>query len=165
MVIVRARRPADLPACVKALAEVHVEDGYPKRWPEDPVAWLDPPELVAAWNSGRDETVSGHVVLVGGVDDPLLARVTGRRLEQLASVSRLFVQPSARGAGLAKALLAAADAFAAEQHLGLVLEVVDDALAAISLYERLGWQLVDRRPASWTTDEGQRPLLRVYVRS
>jgi len=165
VVIVRTRRPADLPACVKALAEVHVEDGYPKHWPEDPVTWLDPPELLAAWVSDRDETISGHVVLAGAVDDPLLARAMGRRLEQLASVSRFFVRPPARGAGLAQALLTEAGAFAAAHDLGLVLDVIDDALSAISLYERLGWQLVGRRPASWTTDDGHRPLLRVYVRS
>lgn len=142
-----------------------MEDGYPKRWPEDPVAWLDPPALLAAWVSGHDEIVSGHVALVGAVDDRLLARATGRRLDQLASVSRLFVRPSARGGGLAKALLTAAGAFAAEQGLGLVLEVVADAVAAITLYERLGWQLIDRRPASWTTDDGQHPHVRVYLRS
>jgi ribosomal protein S18 acetylase RimI-like enzyme len=165
VVIVRARRPADLPACVKALAEVHVEDGYPKHWPEDPVTWLDPPELLAAWVSDRDEAISGHVILAGAVDDPLLARAMGRRLEQLASVSCLFVRPPARGAGLAQALLTEAGAFAAAHDLGLVLDVIDDALSAISLYERLGWQLVGRRPASWTTDDGHRPLLRVYVRN
>jgi len=70
-----------------------------------------------------------------------------------------------RLAALAQALLTAAGAFAAALDLGLVLDVIDDALPAISLYERLGWQLVGRRPASWTTDDGHRPLLRVYVRS
>lgn len=164
-VTVRARRPADLPQCVETLAEVHSQDGYPKRWPADPVAWLDPPTLIAAWIDGCDHTVIGHVALAADVADPLLGlgRASGCPVEQLASVSRLFVLPADRGTGRARALLAAAAIYAVERGLGLVLDVVDDAAAAIALYERLGWKLVHRRAADWTTDDGHHPLLRRYI--
>lgn len=65
--------------------------------------------------------------------------------------------------GLAGDLLTEAVSFAVHANLGLVLEVVDDAANAIALYERLGWHLVARRPAVWTTDDGHNPPLRLYV--
>jgi hypothetical protein len=45
-----------------------------------------------------------------------------------------------------------------------MLDVVDDGGPAVALYERLGWQPVDRRPADWTAPDGHRPRLRIYVR-
>ena len=54
--------------------------------------------------------------------------------------------------------------YAAERDLALILDVVDEGRsAAIRLYERLGWQPVALRPASWLTPSGDRPKLRVYA--
>lgn len=160
---VRPRRPADLPACVDALTEVHRVDGYPKRWPVDPAAWLDPSNSIAAWVAESNGAILGHVIVTTCPDDPTLAHATGRPISELASVSRLFVRPAGRGVGLARDLLTEAASFAAHAGLGLVLEVLDDAASAIALYERLGWRLLERRPAVWTTDDGHNPLLRLYV--
>ncbi len=44
-----------------------------------------------------------------------------------------------------------------------MLDVVDDRGAAIALYERLGWRLVDRRVADWATPEGHHLPLRIYI--
>jgi hypothetical protein len=46
--------------------------------------------------------------------------------------------------------------------LELVLDVVDDALPAIALYERRGWVYVDERLADWTRTDGVRPVERRY---
>jgi len=159
---VHPRRRVDLPACVDALAKVHRGDGYPIRWPVDPVAWLDPPHAIGAWVAGSEGAIAGHIVLTAGVDDQVLARATGRPTGQLARVCRLFVTAEARDTGLARALLATAAAFAARAQLGLVLDVVDDSADAIAVYEHLGWRLVDRRYADWTSDAGGHPLLRRY---
>ena len=43
-----------------------------------------------------------------------------------------------------------------------LLDVVDDALPAIALYERRGWVYVDERLADWTRTDGVRPVERRY---
>ncbi|HYO20201.1 MAG TPA: GNAT family N-acetyltransferase, partial [Dermatophilaceae bacterium] len=160
---VRPRRPTDLTACVDVLAEIHRADGYPRQWPVDPASWLDPSDSLAAWVAESNGAIVGHVVVTACADDPTPEQATGRPTSELASVSRLFVSPAGRGVGTARALLSQAGSFATHAGLGLVLDVVDDAADAIAVYEHLGWRLVDCRPAVWTTDDGHRPLLRVYA--
>lgn len=150
-------------ACVATLAEVHHADRYPTQWPAEPTAWLSPRGLAAAWVAAGVDNVVGHIGVVVDADDAVPAAAKDRPLQQLASVSRLFVAPPAREAGLGRDLLAAATDFARSEHLDLVLDVVDDANGAIALYERRGWRLIDRRPAAWTTDRGVRPILRRYA--
>jgi len=158
----RPRLATDLPACVEALIQVHRADGYPSRWPSDPAAWLSPPNLLAAWVADGDVAIVGHVV-IAAANDGSLGAATGRAVDHLLSVERLFIAPSARRAGLARALLFEAASLAEHENKGLVLEVVDDASAAVALYEGLGWHLIGRRPASWTTVAGQQPVLRLYA--
>jgi ribosomal protein S18 acetylase RimI-like enzyme len=75
----------------------------------------------------------------------------------------LYVAPTARGGRLGESLIAAASSYAGSQELQLMLDVVDDGGPAVALYERLGWRLVDRRTADWTTPQGIRPPLRIYL--
>jgi GNAT superfamily N-acetyltransferase len=156
---VRERRPEDLAECVRALAEVHARDGYPTWWPADPAGWLSPAGILAAWVAEVGGTVVGHVCVVTGGDEDAAGVTVG----EPAMVSRLFVAPAGRGRGLGAALLAEARQFAATGNRTLMLDVVDDGGAAVALYERLGWRLVERRSAEWTTPQGERPWLRVYL--
>ena len=152
LVGVRPRRAEEMAALVEMLREVHLKDGYPSRWPEDPEGWLSPPGLTRAWVAEDPETgLLGHVGVVTDGEGP-------------AGVTRLFVSPAARGRGLALGarLLEAVTEWAREQGLGLVLDVVEDGGAAIALYERLGWQLVERGTADWETADGRRLPLRIY---
>lgn len=161
---VRPRKASDLAGCVEALADVHAEDGYPTRWPGDPASWLSPPAQVRAWVAVDRSAPLGHVALVAGVKSPQLAESAHRPADEMATVSRLFVRPCARGAGLGETLLRTAMAYAAAHDLRLVLDVVDEARsAAIRLYERLGWTFAGRAPASWLTPSGDRPVLRLYT--
>jgi GNAT superfamily N-acetyltransferase len=96
--------------------------------------------------------------VVGGVVDPAVAGSA-----ELAAVSRLFVAPTARGRNLGASLLATATAYAADQSLQLMLDVVDDGGPAVALYERLGWRLIDRRPATWTAPDGTHLPVRIYL--
>jgi GNAT superfamily N-acetyltransferase len=132
-----------------------VADGYPAVWPTDPAGWLSPAGLVGAWVVEQDGALCGHVSVVR---PPVPEASPGGQAE----VSRLFVAPAARGQQLGAALLTTASSWADAQGLGLSLEVVDDAAPAAALYERLGWRLVERRPATWMAPTGHRPLLRVY---
>jgi GNAT superfamily N-acetyltransferase len=150
---VRYRRPDDVAGCVAALAEVHRLDGYPSRWPADAAAWLTPDGLLAAWVATADGVLSGHVALVADVER-----------SELASVSRLFVRPAARGQRLGEVLLGTATAHAREHGLGLLLDVVaDQGSPAIALYERLGWRFAGERLAGWHTPAGVRPRLWRYL--
>ncbi|SDX83480.1 Acetyltransferase (GNAT) family protein [Modestobacter sp. DSM 44400] len=164
---IHGRRPDDLPACVETLTRVHVAAGYPSVWPADPEAWLDPPGLLAAWVVRRGASddggsVLGHVAITADVD-PVFPAATGRPLDQLAAVTRLFVDPAEQRSGGARALLAPATAASAELDRRLVLDVVADAGPALALYQRLGWEQVGTRTASWTTPDGRRPELRLFT--
>ena len=101
--------------------------------------------LTAAWLAERDAAVVGHICVAG------------------ATVSRLFVDPVARGLGCGELLLDAAQAYAARDGLTLMLDVIDDGGAAVALYERLGRRLVELRPADWTGPDGRRPVVRIYA--
>jgi len=146
---VRLRTNDDLAGCVRALEAVHSADDYPTRWPVDPAGWLSPSGCAEAWVA-TDEvmgSILGHVCFVRGVDDPMVASLIGVSTDRLASVSRLFVSPAARGRGLGlgTSLLAAVSSWTSAHDFRLMLDVVDDGAPAIKLYERLGWRLVDRR--------------------
>jgi ribosomal protein S18 acetylase RimI-like enzyme len=53
----------------------------------------------------------------------------------------LFVEPSARGSGVGRALMLVAQAFAAEKHVArLELSTARDNTTAQALYESLGWE-------------------------
>lgn len=159
---VRRRCPDDLPGCVRTLEIVHVVDRYPMRWPADPPGWLSPRGLRAAWVAEREGAVVGHVSVVGGTANPETAARAGLLPHLSCSVSRLFVAPSGRGRGLGAELLGVASCFALAEGLELMLDVIEDGGPAVALYERLGWRLVQRRTADWTTPEGDRLPARVY---
>ncbi|MEU8781622.1 GNAT family N-acetyltransferase [Streptomyces sp. NPDC048637] len=133
--MIRRRQDSDLDACVAVLAEVHTHSGYPHHWPDDPARWLTPEGLTAAWVAGTDGTVTGHAALCG------------------AEVSRLYVAPAARGAGLGGRLLRAVAAEAAARGLRPVLEVKTTDTAAIALYERQGWRRRATERQDWGTGE------------
>jgi ribosomal protein S18 acetylase RimI-like enzyme len=161
---VRLRQGTDLQACVEALAEVHRKDDYPTRWPSDPVNWLTPPALLAAWVVADSDIIQAHLALVAGVKNDQLSEAARRPANEIATVTRLFVRPAARGNRLGERLLRTAGTYAVDHNLALVLDVVDEGRsAAIRLYERLGWHLVAIRPATWLMPSGDRPQLRIYV--
>ncbi len=162
-VYVRPRLEEDLPGCVQALAAVHAADGYPTWWPMDPAGWLNPRGLAGAWVVEHAGAVAAHVGMVHGVNDPVLTAVIGVPAQRLASVTRLFVAPSARGGGVGARFMDHVRRCAAERGLRLVLDVVDDAGPAIALYDRLGWRVVEHRLADWLTTDGYRPPIRIYV--
>jgi len=84
------RVAADLPRCVKALAEVHEQNRYPIVWPADPALWLSPADLLMAWIAVRPHGVVGHIALVGNGDTLDGLEASG---QPLALISRLFVTP------------------------------------------------------------------------
>jgi GNAT superfamily N-acetyltransferase len=146
---VRDRTAADLPALVETLWRVH-GGGYPASWPTSPTAWLTPQGLVRAVVAVVDGTVVGHA----GLTVPAPGR--------MPELTRLFVDPTHRGAGVADALLDRIESTAPSTHVRL--DVTEDTPAAWRLYERHGWRLTGRGPADWAKPSGEVPTLRYYAK-
>lgn len=160
--MVRRRCEADLPACVAALRAVHEADGYPVRWPADPARWLTPRGTRAAWVVPSRDGVAGHVACGEARFGPevlaALSAEAGVPPRDLVAVSRLFVVPSARRTGIARDLLAAVTGLGRP-----VLDVAEQGIAAVSLYEGLGWRRVASERAAWLAADGRPALVHYYV--
>ncbi|MFE7271855.1 GNAT family N-acetyltransferase [Streptomyces sp. NPDC057623] len=122
-------------------------------WPQHPSSWLARPSLLAAWVADLDGQLVGHVGLSRGTTGDMAAALwsarEGVKPDVTAVVSRLFVDPAARGHGLGAALLEHAVGEARARGLYLVLDVVASDVSAIALYERLGWQLLATVEQQW----------------
>ncbi|GAA1532865.1 GNAT family N-acetyltransferase [Kribbella lupini] len=139
MAIIRPRTEADFVSCVVLLRDVHEAAGYPINWPDDPKAWLTPPDALGSWVVTVDGEVAGHVAVT--------------KAEGGALVERLFVDPKQTGQGLGRQLLDHAGKVAADHQLDLTLEVADNCTAAIALYNRAGWRETGRTPIDWGGDQ------------
>ena len=161
---IRPRTAADIEACVGTLRLVHLESGYPLNWPERPNHWLHPAGLLEAWVAADESDVLGHIALTAGSSYPELLAAADCSADGFASISQLFVRPSARGRRLGERLIAVATEFAGSHEWQVGLEVVDQpGSSAVALYERLGWRLIGACAAEWTAPDGNRPPLRLYL--
>jgi len=140
---IRERTSSDLPACARALREVHEVDGYPVEGVDDAEGWLLPAGLLNAWVSGTPNKILGHVAICapqGEAAVSMLIEQTGLAEERIAVMARLFVVPAARGKNLGQGLATAAAAYAWSRDLRVVFDVMAKDKTAIRLYERLGCQ-------------------------
>jgi GNAT superfamily N-acetyltransferase len=139
---IRPRTEADIEACVAMALEVHHLDRYPIFLPDDLHAFLVNHSAAAAWVADEDGVVIGHVTLHRSSQPAvvdLACEVLGCDPDQLGVVARLMVAPNARRLGIAQALIDVATEEARATGLHPMLDVVTDHVAAIALYERLGW--------------------------
>lgn len=144
------------------MAEVHAADGYPQVWPGDPVGFLSPPDVLDAWVAVDGSAIVGQVLLRDGKGERAeFADADVDLPQRLASVSRLFVTPRARGTGVAAGLVAACVAGAGRDGRAVILSVVEGE-TAVGFYERLGWRYLTSRPAEWRLADGGTPTMRYY---
>ena len=143
---VRARRSADLDQCVEVLREVRLVNGYPVKWPSDPRAWLDHPQLDQAWVAeGAPGVIDGHVAVQNGRE-----------------VTRLFVAPGARRRKVGSALLDHVSVWAGGR---LILRVIDKpGSPAVAFHEATGWRYTHTTTAGSSGPRGEAVRLRHYVR-
>lgn len=139
---IRARGEADLPALGALLAEVHRSDSYPADPRRACAAWLVEGERPGdpAWVAESDGRLLGHVALE----------------RDAGVVRRLFVAPTARGLGVATALMDAIEGGARR------LDVVDLDRAAIALYEGRGWVRTGSYVGDWTAGDGKPARVLTY---
>ena len=143
---IRARRSEDLEQCVEVLRAVRLADGYPMKWPSDPRAWLDRPQLDQAWVAQSSPgVIDGHVAVQNGRE-----------------VTRLFVAPAARRRRVASALLDHVSVWAGGR---VILNVIDKpGSPAVAFYEATGWRYTHTTTADWSGPRGEAVRLRHYVR-
>ncbi|GAA0437554.1 GNAT family N-acetyltransferase [Streptomyces luteireticuli] len=162
---VRPRAEGDIEECVRVLAEVHRQDGYPVNWPERPGDWISGSTALGAWVAERDGRVVGHAGLFpsgeGDLAPGLWSERHGAGRELTAVVGRLFVSPRARGYGTGALLLGRAVREARRRGLQPVLDVVASDAAAVALYERLGWELMATVEQRW--GPGRTVAVRCYA--
>jgi GNAT superfamily N-acetyltransferase len=118
---------------------VHHADGYPSTR-DQPETFLAPPHEVAAWVAVRDGAAAGHVALHAPARSDTVDFAASRlgTDDRYVLVSRLFVAPSARGRGMARALLRTVAGHARSAEGRPVLDVGTDFASAVSLYESEG---------------------------
>jgi len=149
--VVRRREEEDLGRCVRVLERVRVNDNYPVHWPDDASRWLSPRGTACTWVAEVERTIVGHVVLLTLVtDDADWEAATGVNATELGVVSRLFVDPDSRRAGVGGTLLDTASAEAVARGLHPVLDVIETRASATHLYEQRGWRRVLTKP--WSAD-------------
>ncbi|MEO6881538.1 MAG: GNAT family N-acetyltransferase [Mycobacteriaceae bacterium] len=156
-VVVRARRPTDLPVLADLLAGQQPTSRYPFRWPlPGPVEqFLVRDGEQAAWVAVLDGVLAGHVSVgpVSGLGDAAEVFRTATGCPEPALVSVLFTSTAARGRGVGGALLDVAVGWAQEQGRVPVLDVVQRHSSALTVYRHRGWVEVGRYRFAWLPDE------------
>ncbi|HEX3589916.1 MAG TPA: GNAT family N-acetyltransferase [Pseudonocardiaceae bacterium] len=161
-VLVRPRRPEDLPDCVSVIADTHRTSAYPVNWPKDPSGWLTPSGLLDAWVAEVDGRIVGHSVLGTGRERTvrLWSERTGLPPTAAGEIKRLCVASGARERSIGSLLLAATAKAAVERGLHPVLGVLESSVDAIALYERLGWTHVGSE--DFVLADGRMSVMHVY---
>ena len=176
---IRPRDPSDLPSCASLLARVYARDGYPVQGVSHAIEFLSSPSTLAAWVAEEEEikdaaattnnpsnqpsskpsSILGHVSLTSPTPtstDPAVALWRSQHpSEPIAVLERLFVDPDARGQGLAAKLLHAASGEAEKRGLRVVLFALVKDEGAMRLYERVGWREFGRRMYGYLDGEGR----------
>ncbi|GAA1760878.1 GNAT family N-acetyltransferase [Nocardioides hankookensis] len=148
-VLVRERRPDDLPALVEVLVEQQPSSQYPIRWPlpipvED---FLVRPGEERAWVAEVDDRVVGHVAVyeLGGPLRDDFVRGAGR--DDLAELAVLFVALDVIGTGVGGRLIDTAVDWIRSTGRIPVLDVVPVHDRALRVYEHRGWRVIgEARP-------------------
>ena len=172
--LIRTRRPGDIPQLADVLMSQQSHTRYPFRDPLPlPVEqFLHAHDALAAWTAEVGGRPAGHVCRVRSPRGPeaeamnrACVRAHGCAVEELGWVSTLFVDPAARGLGIGRALVDAVVADMRTAGLRPCLEVLPVHSAALALYESTGWQEVLRLRPEWlrTVDGEVPPDVRVLV--
>lgn len=164
-VVVRRRRPDDIPVLAEVLLGQQAESRYPFRDPLPfPVEqFLHADDAQAAWTAELDGRIVGHVCRVGpphgfvdaGSMNEACAKAHGRRIDELGWVSTLFIAAAARGTGTGRRLLEAVVGDIRSQGLAPCLEVLLTHAGAYRLYRSTGWQEVMRLQPQWLLDAAE----------
>ena len=157
-VVVRPRRPDDVPALVRLLGEQQAATAYPLRWP---LPFPTEQFVVrtgeqAAWVAEVAGAVTGHVAVSGPEPGEELTEAVRGMLghESFALVTVLFVGLEHAGRGLGGRLLDTATDWIRAQGRTPVLDVVPTHDRAVALYVSRGWREIGRLRLAWLPPDG-----------
>jgi GNAT superfamily N-acetyltransferase len=142
---VRVRESGDLEGCIALTRVVHDVDRYPLVLQDDVGHFLASPRLIAAWVAQLGGQIVGHIALQRGSSNAMASMVSEALSVEpdcIGVVSRLMVSPSVRRSGVGRRLLGTAAGEAVRRGLTPALDVVTSYAAAITLYDRAGWQCI-----------------------
>ncbi|KAI1876728.1 uncharacterized protein JN550_000800 [Neoarthrinium moseri] len=148
--LIRPRQASDIPALVEALQDVYNSDGYPVEGTSTALTFLSPPGLLEAWVAVQEGVVVGHIVVIAGEKGnqaPVQAWTEfgeGGKVEQTVVVARFFVRELARGTGLGRGLVDATCAWAKENDMRIVMNVLSHNVGAMKLYEKAGFRIIGK---------------------
>jgi ribosomal protein S18 acetylase RimI-like enzyme len=169
-VLVRPRRPEDVPVVGDLIMRQQPLTGYPLRRPLPmPVEqFVARPGELAAWvavvGDGPGASVAGHVSLTDVSGDeigPLWASAVGRPVTELAAVSVLVVDHDLTGRGIGRALMDVCESHLAAAGRVPVLEVMGEHSRAAALYRARGWQVVGTARPHWLPADEEPVVLMV----
>jgi len=141
---IRERMPEDLESCAEVLKRVYHKDRYPVQGVEHAIEFLSGPHTLQAWVAISDagDTI-GHIVMSSSAKTDLsieLWKEQHGHVDNIAVLERLFVDPGARGNGVAEALMRTVTAAGQGRGLRVVLFALEKDQGAMRLYEKVGWE-------------------------
>lgn len=177
---IRPRLPTDLPSCASLLARVYEKDRYPVQGVSNAIEFLSSPDALRSWvavteseatsdsappgaspnNDNQDESLSilAHISLSlppQTSTDPAVVLWRSQNSQPVAVLERLFVDPAARGQGLAEKLMRTVTDEAGKRGLRCVLFALVKDVGAMRLYERVGWRVFGREMYGYGDADGE----------
>jgi GNAT superfamily N-acetyltransferase len=174
---IRPRLPTDLSSCASLLARVYEKDRYPVQGVSNAIGFLSSPDTtLGSWvavaegspepassnNDNQDGNlpVLAHISLslpppISTSTDPAVVLWRSQNSQPVAVLERLFVDPTARGQGLAERLMRTVTEEAGKRGLRCVLFALVKDVGAMRLYERVGWKKFGREMYGYEDGEGE----------
>jgi hypothetical protein len=171
---IRPRLPTDLPSCASLLARVYEKDRYPVQGVSHAIEFLSSPDALGSWvaaaegspepaSSNNDNQVEFFSILAHislslpppTSTDPAVVLWRSQNSQPVAVLERLFVDPAARGQGLAERLMRTVTEEAGKRGLRCVLFALVKDGGAMRLYERVGWKEFGREMYGYEDGEGE----------
>ena len=160
-ITIRPRLPSDLPSCASLLARVYAKDSYPVQGVTHAIEFLTSSSTLASWvaveeagkssesalsaeGESSDQKILAHISLSlpprDSTDPAVVLWRSQYPSEGVAVLERLFVDPVARGQGLAEKLIRTVTEAAGKRGCRCVLFALVKDTGAMRLYERVGWK-------------------------
>jgi GNAT superfamily N-acetyltransferase len=178
---IRPRLPSDLPSCASLLARVYEKDRYPVQGVSNAIGFLSSPDTtLGSWvavteleatsdsappgASPNNDNQDGNLSILAHISlslppptstDPAVVLWRSQNSQPVAVLERLFVDPTARGQGLAEKLMRTVTEEAGERGLRCVLFALVKDVGAMRLYERVGWRMFGREMYGYEDGEGE----------
>ncbi|KAH7090221.1 acyl-CoA N-acyltransferase [Paraphoma chrysanthemicola] len=142
-VVIRPREPSDVPNLTQILTNVYNLTKYPVDGPSSFPARFSSPKTLYSFVAIYNDTVAGHAELQPAtVLNPIVKQSLASHgaIESFATLVTLFVDPNIQGKGIGARLVEDALAWGRREGMRLALIVLAKDVAAIRMYEKMGWE-------------------------